>query len=62
MKSSMHPVIAYLHSLAAREAGPEDNDRELLRRFSETRDGDAFAVLMRRHGPISSAFRGTESC
>ncbi len=52
MKSSSHTVIAYLRSLAARQDSPEDNDRDLLRRFTETRDGDAFAVLMRRHGPM----------
>ncbi|HEY7326379.1 MAG TPA: sigma-70 family RNA polymerase sigma factor [Gemmataceae bacterium] len=52
MKSSSHTVVAYLRSLAARQGEAEYTDRELLRRFSETCDGDAFAVLMRRHGPM----------
>ncbi len=28
------------------------DDCELLRRFAEARDGDAFALLLRRHGPM----------
>ena len=28
------------------------SDRDLLRRFTATRDGDAFAELVRRHGPV----------
>jgi RNA polymerase sigma factor (sigma-70 family) len=51
VKSSSHTVVAYLRSLAARQSDADD-DRELLRRFAETRDGEAFAVLMRRHGPM----------
>lgn len=52
MKSTSHTVIAYLRSLVSSQDGAESNDRELLRRFAQTRDGDAFAVLMRRHGPM----------
>src|SRR5262249_13504261 len=34
-------------------AGPDDpSDGELLRRFSERRDQDAFARLVARHGPL----------
>src|SRR5262249_45901339 len=36
-----------------RAAGPDDpTDGELLRRFSERRDQDAFARLVGRHGPL----------
>jgi len=51
VKSSSHTVVAYLRSLVARH-GAADDDCELLRRFDEARDGDAFAVLMQRHGPM----------
>lgn len=52
MKSSSHTVVAYLRSLVAHQGAAEDDDCELLRRFAETRDGDAFTMLMRRHGPM----------
>ncbi len=51
MKSSSQTVVTYLRSLVARQ-GTEENDCELLRRFGEAHDADAFAVLMQRHGPI----------
>jgi RNA polymerase sigma factor (sigma-70 family) len=51
MKSSSNSVLTYLRSLVVRQ-GAADDDRELLRRFAEARDGDAFAVLMQRYGPM----------
>src|SRR5262249_22677992 len=33
-------------------AGTPQSDRELLRRFTEQRDGTAFAALVERHGPM----------
>lgn len=50
MNSSGHAALGYLRSLLSHPRGDEDNDCELLRRFLESRDGDAFALLMRRHG------------
>jgi RNA polymerase sigma factor (sigma-70 family) len=50
--TSSHVVLDYLRSFLSRQCGPEDDDRELLRRFTQMRDGDAFALLMRRHGPM----------
>lgn len=39
--------------LLRRLAGPSDlTDAELVRRFRDGRDGDAFAALVRRHGPM----------
>lgn len=52
MNSSAHAVLGYLHSLLSSHRGEQDDDRELLHRFLEARDGDAFALLMRRHGPM----------
>lgn len=52
MNSSANAVLGYLHSLLSRHRGEQDDDRELLHRFTEARDGDAFALLMRRHGPM----------
>jgi RNA polymerase sigma factor (sigma-70 family) len=49
--ASSHVVLDYLRSFLSRQRGAED-DCELLRRFTQTRDGDAFALLMRRHGPM----------
>lgn len=50
VNSSAHAVLGYLHSFLSRHRGEQDHDRELLHRFVESRDGDAFALLMRRHG------------
>lgn len=52
MTSSVNTVLGYLHAILSRPHGEADDDRELLRRFTEAHDGDAFAVLMRRHGPM----------
>jgi len=52
VNSSAQAVLGYLHSLLSHRHGEQDNDRELLRRFLETNDGDAFALLVRRHGPM----------
>jgi RNA polymerase sigma factor (sigma-70 family) len=49
------PLHAAVRHLRAAVAGPPDaetSDRELLRRFTRGRDEDAFAVLVRRHGPM----------
>jgi RNA polymerase sigma factor (sigma-70 family) len=52
---STGPTRALLHHLRRAAAAPEDvlpTDRELLRRFARERDQDAFAALVRRHGPL----------
>jgi RNA polymerase sigma factor (sigma-70 family) len=41
----------YLHSCLSRRRGAAD-DRALLQRFREARDGDAFALMLHRHGPM----------
>lgn len=52
MKASSSNIIAYLRSLVQPHGEAADNDCELVQRFLERRDADAFAALMRRHGPM----------
>jgi RNA polymerase sigma factor (sigma-70 family) len=44
------PVLRYLRRF--RGAAAEDSDQALLTRFAEGRDEEAFAALVRRHGPM----------
>ncbi len=44
------PLNAVLRALA--DTGPPDTDADLLRRFVATRDDEAFAGLVRRHGRL----------
>jgi RNA polymerase sigma factor (sigma-70 family) len=46
----MENVVGYLRTVAGADRDKNLEDRELLRRFAETREEQAFAVLMRRHG------------
>jgi RNA polymerase sigma factor (sigma-70 family) len=52
VSSSSQVILRYLRSVLAPDPGAEANERALLRRFAETRDGDAFALLLQRHGPM----------
>src|SRR4051812_27378380 len=45
-------VLRFMHSAANPAGSGEPADGELLRRFLATRDEDAFAELVRRHGPL----------
>lgn len=44
------PLHAVLRALA--DSGPPDTDADLLRRFVATRDDEAFATLVKRHGRL----------
>src|SRR5262245_66607576 len=46
------PLLRHLRKLAESPTTARPPDRELLRRFARHRDDDAFAVLVRRHGPM----------
>lgn len=48
------PATLLHHIRRLAEAGPtaQEPDRELLRRFTREGDGQAFAALLRRHGPM----------
>jgi RNA polymerase sigma factor (sigma-70 family) len=45
-------VVRRLHSLLALGSAAEHDDVDLLRRFTTQADAAAFAVLVRRHGPM----------
>jgi RNA polymerase sigma factor (sigma-70 family) len=45
-------VLHYLRRAAAVPPAGEPTDRELLDRFAARRDGEAFAALLQRHGPM----------
>src|SRR5262245_39768866 len=45
-------LVQHIRRLAAAPALDGQPDRELLRRFTRDHDGQAFAALLRRHGPM----------
>jgi RNA polymerase sigma factor (sigma-70 family) len=45
-------VVQHLRRLLAGPPGDDQSDARLLERFRQGRDGDAFAALVRRHGPL----------
>jgi RNA polymerase sigma factor (sigma-70 family) len=47
-----HPVLRFLRNIASSGDDAEMPDRDLLARFAAHRDEDAFAALVRRHGPM----------
>jgi RNA polymerase sigma factor (sigma-70 family) len=47
----LHTVVDYLRRIAA-PTDPDAGDAPLLARFASQRDSDAFAALLRRHGPM----------
>ena len=51
-RSLLNSVIRGAEALAARDGVGARPDAELLRRFTADRDAAAFAVLVRRHGPL----------
>jgi RNA polymerase sigma factor (sigma-70 family) len=51
-RGQLHTLLHQLHRLAAAADAEKQSDRQLLRRFADTRDEDAFAVLVRRHGRL----------
>jgi RNA polymerase sigma factor (sigma-70 family) len=51
-KRQVQAVLQYIHKVAQPSSGDEATDRELLRLFLADRDETAFAMLVRRHGPL----------
>ena len=45
-------VLQVIRNLVSRHGEEQASDRDLLRRFIEQRDGDAFTALVRRHGAM----------
>src|SRR5262249_57162330 len=52
MGGSPTSLLGYLHRLTSPAEALALPDEELLRRFAQMRDESAFAVLVRRHGPM----------
>jgi DNA-directed RNA polymerase specialized sigma24 family protein len=48
--SPLLPLLRCIRKMGATREGEED--RALLERFARQRDGEAFAALVRRHGPM----------
>jgi RNA polymerase sigma factor (sigma-70 family) len=51
-RRALAPVLHYLRRIEADSHEPRDTDSELLARFVRRDDEDAFATLLRRHGPM----------
>jgi RNA polymerase sigma factor (sigma-70 family) len=49
---NLSPVTRFLRRVLAPHAHATSEDGQLLRQFAESRDEDAFAVLVWRHGPM----------
>jgi RNA polymerase sigma factor (sigma-70 family) len=45
-------VLRHIRKLASARKDHQEPDRRLLERFAQDRDEDAFAALLRRHGPM----------
>ncbi len=50
--STMQSGVRNLRRLLAAQGRQDENDEQLLHAFTERRDDSAFAVLVRRHGPM----------
>src|SRR6516164_7590039 len=50
-QGQMDALVRYVRNLAGAPQ-QEHTDRHLLERFASSRDEDAFATLVRRHGPL----------
>jgi RNA polymerase sigma factor (sigma-70 family) len=50
--TSVSAILSYLHRVHRLHEGREATDGELLTRFARERDGNAFAALVERHGPM----------
>lgn len=51
-KGFSDPLLRFVRALAARGADEDEIDSPLLARFAGRGDADAFAALVRRHGPM----------
>jgi RNA polymerase sigma factor (sigma-70 family) len=51
-EAQLSAVVRHLYELADAQALAEASDAQLLERFSVRREEEAFAVLLRRHGPM----------
>src|SRR5215471_9048993 len=52
MAASPARLLHHLHRVLSPHSAARDDDATLLERFARRRDQSAFAVLVRRHGPL----------
>jgi RNA polymerase sigma factor (sigma-70 family) len=52
VQATFHKVLRDLHKLVSTGPVAGLSDAQLLKRFAAQRDGDAFAALVERHGPL----------
>src|SRR5689334_7640329 len=50
--TTRNPLLQFLRGTVVPCHTEDDSDAQLLRRFAGERDAEAFAVLVRRHGPM----------
>src|SRR5947209_798837 len=50
--SCLVPLLRHIYDLSGSPAQDSVSDAWLLQRFAQDRDEDAFAALVRRHGPL----------
>src|SRR5262245_66592743 len=48
----LRTVVRHLNQMLSRPDAGDPPDRQLLERFAASRDEEAFAALVRRHGPL----------
>jgi RNA polymerase sigma factor (sigma-70 family) len=51
-EQALQKVVRHIRRMTGRRQAPASDDRELLRRFCRLRDEQAFAELLRKHGPM----------
>src|SRR5438105_371830 len=51
-KGPLNPVLRFVRRLGKSEAADDSTDAHLLERFVSRRDEEAFATIVRRHGPM----------
>src|SRR5439155_18653283 len=51
-EQALQKVVRHIRRMTGRRPDPASDDRELLRRFCRLRDEEAFAELLRKHGPM----------
>src|SRR5436190_4659509 len=51
-RATLTAAVRHVRALAAGRGANDPTDGDLLRAFAVAGDGDAFAVLVKRHGPL----------
>src|SRR6516164_9447028 len=54
-RSALAAEVRHLRSVIAAQHHRDESDEQLLHAFADNRDDSAFAILVRRHGPMVMA-------